>query len=310
MLKVHLKLLFLVLFINNVFSQVQNEKILFVGHAFGSHSDNDSSLDPILLEFTSSEKNYSKIILGGDFIYDCNDKIEVENFKSFISNNNINFVLGNHENCEEIKSIAKLNFGGINYYEIINQNLLVYLNTTIESEDQYMDTISFLEGILDAYNYNNLLIFSHQVIFSKSDWYLRTNSRTHYEYGNRVFNFIYKKFYEKSLMVYFFTGDIGAYSYTPYSFYHKDKNMNYVATGIGNKDNYKGVNINISDKVDFNFIDLKTSLSEQKDTYSKKWNQLYQLPKLILHKIKKNYKFFLTLFLLFISLYLYNRKKV
>ena len=86
--------------------------------------------------------------------------------------------------------------------------------------------------------------------------------------------------------------------------------MNYVASGIGNKDHYKGVNINISDTVDFNFIDLKTSLIEQKDNYSKNWNQLYQLPKLILYKIKKHYMYFLPLFLIFIYLYLFKRKKI
>ena len=76
-----LKLLFLVSITSQVYSQQNHSDILFVGHAYGSQSANDKSLDPVFLEHVyNNSQNYDEIILGGDFLYNCQNSIEFENF--------------------------------------------------------------------------------------------------------------------------------------------------------------------------------------------------------------------------------------
>ena len=67
MLKVHLRLLFLILYTNSINSQSNYDEILFAGHAYGSHKEIDNSLDGNLISHYN-ENDYSKLILGGDFI--------------------------------------------------------------------------------------------------------------------------------------------------------------------------------------------------------------------------------------------------
>ncbi len=84
MLKVLLRLLFLVLITSQLYSQNKKEKILFIGHAYGSHTTDDKTLDPLFLEFNSKYgSQYDQIVLGGDFIFDCQDEIEFNNFIKF-----------------------------------------------------------------------------------------------------------------------------------------------------------------------------------------------------------------------------------
>ena len=309
MLKELFTLLFLSLFINPINSQINENNFLFVGHAYGSHKLEDQSIDLELQTFIKEQKDilFTKIIFGGDMIQDCEDDIEISNFIKVLSENKTNFVIGNHDNCNKIIEIAKNRYGGLNSSEIINDNLILYLNTSIQSDAEVNELFSFIETEIIRANPNNVLIFSHQLIFSKSDFYVRVNSRKFYDYGNKLYDKIYNKFFTGDIKIHFFAGDIGAFKFTPYAFYDKIDNFSFYAVGIGNLINSKGILIDFNEEVQVNFVDLSTKEIEPKTKYIKHKVQLYQFPKLILSIIKFNIEFFLIL--LGLILYLKLSKK-
>ena len=57
MLKAHFTLLFFLLHTNFINFQDFENKILFVGHAYGSHKLKDKNLDPNLLKFINEKKD-------------------------------------------------------------------------------------------------------------------------------------------------------------------------------------------------------------------------------------------------------------
>ena len=90
MLREQFRLIILILFTSNLLAQDQSQEILFIGHAFGSHKVVDNKIDPNLNKFLEREYDslFNKIILGGDFIYDCSSNLEYLNFRE----NNQNFI--------------------------------------------------------------------------------------------------------------------------------------------------------------------------------------------------------------------------
>ena len=75
MLKELYQLLFITLFISFSYSQ---EKLYFIGHAYGNPLLKDQKMDPSVIFFLKDDT--TKIIYGGDFIYDIKDEIEIQNF--------------------------------------------------------------------------------------------------------------------------------------------------------------------------------------------------------------------------------------
>ena len=305
MSKAHLKLLFLILFISNTNSQENNDKILFVGHAYGSHKLIDNKLDSNFLNFNNENNNrFKKIVLGGDFIYDCSNENELNNLYDFYEENNVNFVIGNHDNCQAIFKLIQNSKESLDYHESYGKTLIFYLNTSIEDLDKIKLTKDYVDKTINQKSPKNIIIFSHQVIFSKSDWYLRVNSRKYYQYGINLYNYLYDKYHNSDYNFYFVAGDIGAFNYTPYSFHENDSNFNLLAAGIGNDYYSNGIVIEIGDNINTKFIDLKSGNTFDNKKYSKTKVQVYQFPKLILSIIKRNYLLFIPIILLIILVYL------
>ena len=294
MLKEFLKLLFISLFIlvNFSYSQLKEEKIIFLGHAYGSHFELDKQLDKVVINLLEKKEEYKidEFIFGGDFIYNCFDAEERENLFNKIKNKNVSLVLGNHDNCDSIKKKLKLFKGDLNYSRTLNDNLFLYINTSISSDAELSNLILFTKKEIETSKPKNILIFCHQTIFSKNDFYLRTNSRKYYEKGNLFYEFLQEEYKNEKHEVFLFTGDIGAFSFTPYSFYSKDENFNLYAVGLGNKHKKNGIQIDISDKLEINFIDLKNQEIINPKSFGKLKMQIYQFPKLILFHIKSNLK--------------------
>jgi hypothetical protein len=287
MLKAQCRLIFIVLITNIVFSQEQKQKYLYVGHAYGSPISKNKKIDQTLDDFlVNQSNNFDKVILGGDFLQVCDDDEELQNFNLLFNKYQPYFVIGNHDLCPAIIEFSNETFGGVNYFELVNNHLLIFLNTSFNSKEEAIDAYKYLNDLVSSTNSKNIIIFSHQVIFSKNDFYLRTNSRKHYEESNFFYDLIYNKYYNDNYKFYFITGDIGAFNLTPYAFYDKKNNFNFFASGLGNDYHKKAIVINLLEQIDINFIDLVSSDIEIKENYSKIKVQLYQLPKLIASKIK------------------------
>lgn len=288
MLRVLCRLLFTIIVTNFSFAQDNKKDILFVGHAYGSHEDYDQQLDPVFKNFIKKNSDiFDQIVLGGDFIYDCNDNIEIQSFKNVFESYNVRFVIGNHETCDKIIHFANQNFGGTNYYEKINESLIFYLNTSIDSFEESDFLYNYLNEIIRLESPKNILIFTHQLIFSKSDFEIRTNSRKYYKYGNNFFDKVLKKYNNSSKRLLFFSGDIGAYNFTPYAYYDTNDNFEFYASGLGNNRHNKGLLIKVSENIEVKFIDLDSGAMEPLDKYSKIKVQFYQFPKLFLSRLKK-----------------------
>ncbi len=303
MLKVHLKLLFLILFINNLNSQQESKNILFVGHAYGSHKENDNQLDPTFKNYYDEyNSEYDKVVLGGDFIYDCNNDIEIENFKKFFLIHNVNFVIGNHDNCNSIFELTK--YKNNDYHELIYDTLIFYLNTSKTDGSSVESLFNYVQNTINENSPENVIIFTHQLIFSNSDWYVRVNSRKYYEYGNTLYQKIYEKYFGKTLPFLFVAGDLGAYDFTPHTFYHNDSNFTMLSSGIGNSYNSKAIKIKLNKKVEYSIVDLLSGNEENVNKYSKSKVQLYQFPKLVLSIIKRNYLLSISFLIIFILVYL------
>ncbi|MDA9818767.1 hypothetical protein N9B78_01500 [Flavobacteriaceae bacterium] len=280
-----LKLLFLVSITSHIYTQQDYENILFVGHAYGSHSAKDQSLDPIFLEHTyNNSQNYNEIILGGDFLYNCQNLIEFENFLKFYKTFSPRLVIGGHDVCDKVYNLLNYSFNNVRQ---INETLLFYLNTSIESNNEVDYLYDLILKNIEIKKPKNIIIFTHQLIFSKSDWNIRVNSRGDYNFANTLYDKIYSKFYKSEIKFHFVSGDIGAFPYTPYAYYNNSENFNYYASGIGNGSNYKAIVIKIKDELSFNFLDLENNMLERKEKYSKLYVQLYQFPKLLLSHLKR-----------------------
>lgn len=287
MLKLLHRLIFLILITSSIFSQEPKQKYLFVGHAYGSPSLNDKKIDPSLTDFLITKKNsFDKLILGGDFIQDCYDDEERQNFNLFYNQYKPYFVIGNHEMCPEIIDFSIKNFGDVNYFKEIDSNLLIFINTSFKNREMLKKTVSYVNHKIDSIKPHNVLLFTHQVIFSKNDFYLRTNSRTFYNYGNKFYNQVFEKYHNSNIEFHLFSGDIGAFPYTPFAFYDKFNNFNFYASGLGNSIHNKAILLQIGEDISVQFIDLTSGKIEPKTKYSKIKVQLFQLPKLIASRIR------------------------
>lgn len=309
MSKALLKLLFICLttVVNiNYLQAADNDsfKILFLGHAYGSHNVMDRKLDSDVIKILEN-RNYDEFVFGGDFIYDCNDDIEFNNLIKKINPINTKLIIGNHDNCDKIKNFIKDKYLSINQKQTVNNTVVLYLNTSIENKFNLDELISFTSDSVKGFK--NVIIFCHQVIFSPNDFFLRTNSRKFYNYGNLFFRFLENSFKGSDKNFYIFTGDIGAFNYTPYSFYEKNKNFNLFAVGLGNKHKKNGIEIIIGETLEIGFIDIENYNIVPPHVYNKLKMQIFQLPKLLLFYIKSNIKICIILFIV-IFLLIYFRK--
>ena len=301
MLKEFYQLLFIILFIN--FSSSQ-ERIYFIGHAYGSPFVKDKKMEPSVLSFLKDD--YTKVIYGGDFIYDPDDELEIENFLEFNKKRNYVLIPGNHDVKRKSFKHQK------NRFEVLGNNLFIYLNTNFNDLIEVQNTADFVKKTIVKNNFKNILIFSHQLFYSKSNFDVRTNSRDNYQLANLFFDDIFDILIKINKNVYIYSGDIGAFKYTPYCFFNQIKNISFYSSGLGNSINNYCIEIKIDQKNNISnlFIDLNTSKSEKPEKFSLWKVRLYQFPKLILNKLKLYCHFFLIAVILFLGLAFYFRKKL
>lgn len=230
----------------------QPEEILFIGHAYGNPSKSDKQIHPPLISFFNSYnfENTKYIVWGGDFIADCFDNKEIENFLKLVPRKILDksyFVLGNHEYV--CFKDDKFIFKSIQENEVLkfnNYNLLL-ANTNFKSHTD----IDKLEKII-LKNKKNLILFNHQIIFSKSNWIFRSNSRDNYELSNDLYDRI------KDIPLTIVSGDVGAFNNMPYLSFFKINNQSLLTSGLGNNDNNFILSISVlNNDLKFYSINLK-----------------------------------------------------
>lgn len=238
------------------------EEFLFIGHAYGSTFEKDHQIDPKLLSFfyQGGLENYKYIIWGGDFIEDCNNEVEIYNFNNLLPKSVLEksiYVIGNHESA--CYGLDKLSFIKKDENRLLRHSShdIFFLNTNFKNYKE-ADSLS----IIINSSKRDKLIFTHQVIFSKTDWLFRTNSRENYA----IANYFYDRINKDKNRINFIAGDVGAYTKMPFLTFFKNRNNNFITSGIGNKKNNYVLAIRIENgEVTYNKINLdnhnKTNLN-------------------------------------------------
>ena len=135
---------------------------------------------------------------------------------------------------------------------------------------------------------DNIFLFSHQVAWSKSIWDIRTNSRQSYEESNIFYDRIIGFLNSIDRDVYWFSGDVVDLWGIPFLTYHEKQNVKLISSGMGNYNNDNLIFITIGKNVKISPFNLNNGQNIDLYKHSSWYVFFYQLPKLILHEIKKN----------------------
>ena len=244
-------------------------ELLFIGHAYGNpHAGNDEKIEPSLLTFLNNKdlSKYKYIVWGGDFFETCSNESEVENFFKLLPYKAIEksiFVYGNHEMYCYEKETLRFIKKNENQLITINDYDLFFINSNFKNINQVNQALKLVEKS------EKKIIFTHQVIFSPDNWFLRTNSRDFYSVANKFYNELIK--ISKNITI--ISGDIGAFKRMPYLVYFKNSGNNLIASGLGNGVNNYIVSIKIEkNDLSFHKINLddgtKSSLKPDNINYS------------------------------------------
>tara|TARA_X000000368_G_scaffold153911_1_gene121259 strand:- start:10926 stop:11852 length:927 start_codon:yes stop_codon:yes gene_type:complete len=235
------------------------DTILFIGHAYGQPGLDNKVIDPSVSNFINnySTEKYRYIIWGGDFINDCNSSEEISNFFQSIPEIVLQkslFIWGDHE----FECYGNENFKFLEEDEnrmlTINNFDLFLLNTNFNEAYEYQNILKRINS-----SSRTKILFTHNVIFSKSNWLLRSNGRDFYDLANVFYDELPK---EEELTI--ITGDVGAIKGTPYITYFKKDKTNLLSSGIGNGKNNFALEIELnSNNISFNKLNLDTNNSEE-----------------------------------------------
>lgn len=231
-------------------TQKQGTKIFIAGHTYGNPGDKNSSTYPKLIEHLKKNKNeYQYAFLAGDIV-NKSSKINFLQVKNELNNfiENIYVAPGNHDlENDKNNSSAKRDFLSVfnkKYQSLsVNGNKFILLDSTTKQGKISNDQINFLKKIIDnSKKVENIFVISHHVIWEN---YVRNKitsnvSKSFFKDDNfeevlSIFNEI-----DEKINIYFIAGDIGVSYKKTVLFCEKNKNLNFIATGMGNKklDNY------------------------------------------------------------------------
>jgi len=269
-------------------SKENNKTVVLYGHKFYG---NLKSLYEVI------DKNYKCYFLTLDY----------KNYKK-LQSKNINVLYGIFPKDLKIVIDSKIfvTDHGMHYFKKFlknDENRLV----TIDEYDIFLLNSNFkkpkdYEDILNKISSSDKVkvIFTHNVIFSKSNWILRTNGRDYYDLGNQFYDELPK---EKDLTI--VAGDVGAIKGTPYLTYYKKNETHLLSSGLGNGNKNFAIEIILDpDEISFFKLNLdNNNVRELKSSYltTTAYNFIYY--------------FFLSrkraviFFLFMILIYLINRRK-
>lgn len=249
---------------NNLRTKSYSE-IIIAGHTYGETDHNNTSTYPKFLKAlkTKVEKkihknNFSKIILAGDIVRKAKEKnfLEVKNKLSNFSNE-ILVAPGNHDFGPKIETgkkhqndflkVFKKSYTSLDY----KNNLFLVLDTASITGSFSTKQINWMQKEINKKkDWNNIFIITHHVVWSDM-----MNQRGYEIYPNlnevktNNFNNLYSilKKINKKINIYLFAGDINVAPIHTKLFCKKEKNIYFIATGMGNGrlDNF--ISLEVSD---------------------------------------------------------------
>ncbi len=180
-------------------------------------------------------------------------------------------VPGNHDvgmgKNNSKRDIFIQNFGKTFKHFEYHNDLFILLDTNIDQWNILNDQLKILENFSkDDKNYNNVFIFTHQLIWydKKKVSFSRVvpNSWEGYSEGTNFWDELFPIISNIGQKIYLFAGDVGAFPNESEFFYAKHANAHFFATGMGGgeRDNFLIISI-MNGAVNVALIPLNTSSS-------------------------------------------------
>lgn len=169
---------------------------------------------------------------------------------------------GNHELIRKRKEYES-RFGKTYSSFIQNGDLFIFLDPLLDKWSITEKQLEFLKSTLSKNKAldGNIFVFFHQLLWWSPDNKFKNIEPNWIGYRGDSCNFesvVLPLFENTNLPVYMFAGDIGAYPDKNSFFYHKEKNITLVASGMGGnkKDNFLIIKVNGTKKVEIEMVTL------------------------------------------------------
>ncbi len=236
------------------------------GHVYGKPSPKSIGVHPPFVEkfgLIKSTPDMSFGILTGDMVFMDSDK-HWDSLHTDLKPLNIPIhkVPGNHELVRKRKEYES-RFGKTYSAFVQNGDLFILLDPLLDKWSITGEQLKFLKSTLlknEALN-GNIFVFFHQLLWWSPENKFKNVQPNWIGYRGDSCNFesdILPLFKNTEQPVYMFAGDVGAYPNKNSFFYHKEKTVTLIASGMGGekKDNFLIIKVNESKEVEIKMVAL------------------------------------------------------
>ncbi len=238
----------------------QNTFSFFVaGHTYGAPMASNPGLHPPFIEmfdFINDKPDIEFGIFTGDIVRESNteswDSVEMQLQKL---DKEVYFCPGNHD--IKYRDIYESRFGDTYYSFTHKNNLFIILDGSLNRWNIQGPQLDFLSANLEQAgdSISNIFVFVHQLIWwNKANIFSQVNLNWP-PYTPDTTNYWFEvepMLQNQTCPVYIFAGDIGANLQSDPIVFYPDRNVTYVASGMGNieKDNFLIVRITENNEVE------------------------------------------------------------
>lgn len=207
-------------------------------------------------------------LLGDAVVEASNYEFEIlkKEIKSLGNNTKIHISPGNHEVGSGVynakRDIYKDNFGETYKYFKYRDDLFIILDANENNWNIAGDQLTMLQNLnLEAQDYKNIFIFSHQVIWNDPENEkfsgLIVNSTEGKAEKLNFWNKVFPIINNLGERVYLFAGDVGAFDNNSEFFYENVSGISFFATGMGGgqRDNFLLIHVK-QDQVNIDLVQL------------------------------------------------------
>lgn len=250
-------------------NKAKNYSFFIAGHTYGSPKDkgktkglytNFKNKIPLLNEKKTLELGF----LLGDVVWKPSSWPEaIKDIQKI--NVPVHIARGNHDGpLKEFEEQFGKSFKSI----LKNNDLFIVLDPNLDRWNISNDQLVFLmNAIRNNKNINHIFILTHQLIWWTNNKYSKPFPNSIQGKAPKInyWSKIEPLLQDLEVPVYLFAGDVGAFSkedrkanFPTEYFYHVDKNITYVATGMGGgvRDNFVIINVEKNGDVNFDLIHL------------------------------------------------------
>jgi len=239
----------------------ENYSFFVAGHAYGSPNNFVGGLySPFVSKFTTLKQNPTLEMgfLTGDIVkYSTSMFWDLADFDVSSINKPVHYVLGNHGASN--LPLYKSRYGSTYYSFVKHNDLFIVLDGNIDEWNISGDQLLFLEQTIAEHKAEtkNIFIFCHQVFF-KDLFNVTTNSDENKSNQLNYITDVLPILKQTNKKVTIFTGDVGAFDWGPAIFYERQKNITYIASGMGGgvQDNFIIVEVDSLKSIQYKLISL------------------------------------------------------